>query len=509
MGKDKTPDELRQYLMQAKIPESSKGKVIPYKIIINTIMDTLQRNKLGIVREFYKTNTNAKIAYGWYQLSSNEDSGIALCLVWQNSYNQQLRFKCSLGIYSKHSGHIFLPKFEEPFIRNPSKESEEFVQQTVNAWLDVAKTLFEETKLNIEKMKNIARTTEDFATLLGNLFLNEKMISSEQLGEASKAFWENEFENNQMSVWQMYTYLMAGLARCHPLKWFNQQKAVYEYILKRFIELESTPEKTEEKSTLEPTQPVEEEKVQSKSAVSESTQKTHQMIEGIIAGDDKKEQAESSDSDQEIVFRSLGKLKELVSEVKKGVTLEHNGVSYRIGDPTIQHQLQGFWLHRIDQVQPEEEKPRKTLEEVSSSEELKDSDQRVNEFLEKRATIAKEEIEQQEEKEEESQVEPVKSKEEPKGILPPNQNEKQRLDTPIAYIPAKDIKINPPKDVEESSKEVDPIVKIIGEIVEEHYGGSREFTYQEVGEQYNVRQPSGETMTLSKRHIQKRKATFS
>ena len=244
MSKALQLDESRDYLIKAPLPEQTETyTVIPHKMVIDTVTELLKEKEFAILKENYKYSMNAAVAYGVYMLAPGDDPDVGMIFAWCNSYNKQVRFRCAIGAFVKsNDAFIISDKYDTSYARKHTGRADEEVKEVVQAQLKHAFEYYRQIVDDKNVMKGITIDKDRFAHLIGDMYILQKMISSEQLNIIVREFWKPSFQYENVdptkegvyNLWVIYNHILQGLMKCHPAKWMAQQRAVHSYICATF-----------------------------------------------------------------------------------------------------------------------------------------------------------------------------------------------------------------------------------------------------------------------------------
>jgi Domain of unknown function (DUF932) len=234
---NKVETDDRSYLIKAALPEATDSyTVIPHELIINTIESVLEEKEFTITKEVYKYNMNAQIAYGICQLNVGDDPDVGMMFAWVNSYNKQVKFRCTVGGFTRiGEAAIIAEKENSSFVRKHTGTADEEVVKSIKDQLEKAFEHYKQIVDDKNAMKEILVERKEFTHLLGEMYILDKKISSEQLNISVREFWKPTFEyGDELTLWVAYNHILQGVLKCHPAKWMAQQKAIHTYLIAKY-----------------------------------------------------------------------------------------------------------------------------------------------------------------------------------------------------------------------------------------------------------------------------------
>lgn len=424
----------KKYVIDAPLPEATDSyTVISHGSVIQHVTDLITENGFKIIKEIYKYNNAAQIACGIYYLSHQTDEELGMLFTWTNSYNKQVRFKCSVGAYVKVSGNILISNNDEgAFFRKHTGNADDEVRDVIAYQLNTAMSYYDELVLDKQKMKKIDLGIEKFAEIVGRLYLHDRLISTEQISTVYKEIKNPSFQYDcgENCAWTLYNYLLTAILRCHPNKWAEQQRVIHIFMknelkIGNYTPLKQTEKKVEKEHNLEVK--AESDYDIEKSVVTEKINEDLPFIDIEEPGLNSPDEPTNSETSGSLVISKID-----LHQLHPGAEL--GSVVYMEDHPYI-----------IDR-------------------------QTENEFILLKAII------------EES--------EEPELILP-------IIENPSIIMPTldfRDIEILPPAGL--SAKELEDIHSKISQEILNLYGSSKPFNYIRLDSQYNVVLQTGESFTM-------------
>lgn len=228
----------KEYLVNAPLPEATDTyTVIPHKDVIERTEQTLEKMGFEIEREFYKCNLDAKIAQGIYHLKYSDDPDIGMLFTWSNSYDKSMRFKCCIGGYVHESLASIISGNMGTYARKHTGDADSDVLSTIDNQLVNAEEYFKELLIQKDKMLNLVTTSKIRAELVGRMFFENNLFTTEQMAIIQKQFNKSSYAINGESntLWHMYHAIIVALQKAHPRSWMEQQIISHNFIEKEFM----------------------------------------------------------------------------------------------------------------------------------------------------------------------------------------------------------------------------------------------------------------------------------
>ena len=233
----RTQDCTKEYLTSVALPTHAESyTVISHEFIINHTLEQLALHGFSVDKETYRANSDGSIAQGVYYLNYTKDPEVGLMFAWSNSYNKLMRFKCAIG------GYVFIcmngvvagdmGSWGRKHLGSADTETvKAIVEQISNA--DVH---FDRIVADKDIMKKITITERKQAELLGMLYAQYEILSSEQMSivkqQMDKPSYDYNCEIN--SLWAFYNHVTHALKKAHPRDWMDDQRKLHWFIAMEF-----------------------------------------------------------------------------------------------------------------------------------------------------------------------------------------------------------------------------------------------------------------------------------
>lgn len=228
----KIQDCTKAHLISIDLPvHGDSYTVISHESVMDYAYTELANAGFGIVSEEYRATADGQIAQGIYRLNYNSDPELSMMFAWTNSYNKQVRFKCGVGAYVNQIGTVMVCGDMGSWARKHTGSADEETVQTIKDQIADAKMYYDQLVSDKEAMKNISMTKRKQSQLLGILFAEYKILTTEQA-----SMIRNEMDkpshvfDDTNSLWAFYNYVTTALQHSHPKTWMEDQRVLHYFI---------------------------------------------------------------------------------------------------------------------------------------------------------------------------------------------------------------------------------------------------------------------------------------
>jgi hypothetical protein len=233
----KIKDVTKDYLVNVALPVHGQSyTVISHQSIIDYAYAELANQGFGIVNEEYRATLDGQIAQGIYRLQYGTDPEMNLMFAWTNSYNKQIRFKCATGGYVNANQTVMLAGELGTYARKHTGTADADVIASMQAQITDATMYYNQLVADKEVMKTIQLTSRKQAELLGILFAEYEILTTEQASIIRQQMDKPNFFYNggKDTLWAFYNHVTVALQQSHPRSWMEDQRMLHWVISNEF-----------------------------------------------------------------------------------------------------------------------------------------------------------------------------------------------------------------------------------------------------------------------------------
>lgn len=226
--------------------------VISHQSVIDYALEQLTVAGFNVQNESYRCTGDGNIAQGIYHLTYNNDPEIGMMFAWSNSYNKQMRFKCAIGGYVMVCMNGMLTGDMGNWSRKHTGTADEETQNTIIDQITNAHKYYNQLISDKNKMKAIVLSTKEQSALLGILFAEYEILTTEQMSLVREQMNKPSFTYNahRNSLWAFYNHVTLALKKSHPRTWMEDQRKLHMFVSLEF-DLYNFNSSTEEVDSVE------------------------------------------------------------------------------------------------------------------------------------------------------------------------------------------------------------------------------------------------------------------
>lgn len=233
----------RDFLKAVPLPvQTSSYTVISHESVMDYVFAELANQGFSILSEEYRCTHDGLIAQGIYKLNFNSDEEMSLMFAWSNSYNKQLKFKCVTGGYVAANQTVMLCGEIGSWTRKHTGTADADAIAMIQTQIANAQMYYTNLVADKEAMKQIPLTTKRQAELLGVLFAEYELLTTEQASIVRQQMDKPSFFYNggKHTLWSFYNHVTVAFQQSHPRTWMEDQRMLHWFISNEF-DLSGTP----------------------------------------------------------------------------------------------------------------------------------------------------------------------------------------------------------------------------------------------------------------------------
>jgi hypothetical protein len=240
----------REYLCSVPLPVFEDSyTVISHESVMDFTLAQLTQFGFNVTSESFRCTADGNIAQGTYYLNYDGDEEIGMMFAWSNSYNKQMRFKCAIGGYVFVCLNGMICGDMGSWSRKHTGIADVETQKTIADQISNAQVYYDKLVTDKNMMKEIVIDSKRQAELLGVLFAEYEILTTEQMSLVKQQMEKpSYFYNGDVnSLWSFYNHVTLSLKKSHPRNWMEDQRKLHwflnmEFDLMNFQAIEDTEE---------------------------------------------------------------------------------------------------------------------------------------------------------------------------------------------------------------------------------------------------------------------------
>jgi hypothetical protein len=222
----------KAHLVSVPLPNHGASyTVISHQSVMDYVYTELAAAGFSVISEEYRCTADGQIAHGIYKLNFNSDPELSMMFAWTNSYNKQVRFKCGVGGYINLTGTTMVCGDMGSWARKHTGTADEETIKTIQDQIANAHMYYNQLCADKESMKDITLNKRKQAQLLGILFAEYQILTTEQASIVRQQMDRpSHVYVDSNSLWAFYNFVTIALQHSHPKTWMEDQRVLHYFI---------------------------------------------------------------------------------------------------------------------------------------------------------------------------------------------------------------------------------------------------------------------------------------
>jgi len=222
----------KAHLVSVPLPNHGASyTVISHQSVMDYVYTELAAAGFSVISEEYRCTADGQIAHGIYKLNFNSDPELSMMFAWTNSYNKQVRFKCGVGAYINLTGTSMVCGDMGSWARKHTGTADEETIKTIQDQIANAHMYYNQLCADKESMKGITLNKRKQAQLLGILFAEYQILTTEQASIVRQQMDRpSHVYVDSNSLWAFYNFVTIALQHSHPKTWMEDQRVLHYFI---------------------------------------------------------------------------------------------------------------------------------------------------------------------------------------------------------------------------------------------------------------------------------------
>lgn len=225
----------KEFLFNVAIPLATDTySPVSHANLLNATYEQLDKHNLIVKNEFFNINGDGRKLIGGLDIVHPDAAHLGMRLAFRNSYDKSMSVAfaagavawiCSNGMITgeiqymrKHTGTVV-------------NELNDKIITTINQLDDH----FQKILNHSEQLHQIDLTKQQYAELMGRLYIIDKVIIPTQLSIISKEIEQPTFKDfEDLNAWSLYNHVTYALKNSHPTTYLDQHTNFHSFMEKEF-----------------------------------------------------------------------------------------------------------------------------------------------------------------------------------------------------------------------------------------------------------------------------------
>jgi hypothetical protein len=205
---------------------------VPHKDLMDMVLSETDMKGFYLKKAEHQAIKDTNVLLSRYAFTG-PDTGMDFCVATLNSYNKTKPVSIGIGtqVVICENGMIAADyRIKRKHTGDAWKDLHEMIKSSVNILGD---EYYRNFKIKME-LSEIEVSKKEYASIIGDMFLNEKIITPTQLGIVSEEFDKSELFP-EPTAWSMYNHITQALKKSHPSNYIAQHVDVHNFMKNVFL----------------------------------------------------------------------------------------------------------------------------------------------------------------------------------------------------------------------------------------------------------------------------------
>ena len=225
----------RDFLFDVAIPARTDSySPVSHSNIINAAYEQLDRHNLVVTNEFFNTSSDGRKLIGGLDIIHPDVPNLGMRLALRNSYDKSMSVAFAAGAVAWICSNGMVSG-EIQYVRKHTGTVAQELNQKIITTINQLDEHFQKMIRHSQQLHNIEMTKEQYAELMGRLYIVDKVIIPTQLSVISKEIDTPSFEDfRDMNAWSLYNHVTYSLKTSHPTTYLTQHTEFHSFMEREF-----------------------------------------------------------------------------------------------------------------------------------------------------------------------------------------------------------------------------------------------------------------------------------
>jgi len=197
--------------------------------IINTALEQISKQGLKLKSEFHKTDGSRSKFVGGFTINSQGNSEMDMFFGYKNSYDRTMSASYASGasVFICSNSAV---SGEQCLTRKHTGNANNIITLAITHGISSLGAKFRQIEKDFQRMKEIEVTKKTYASLIGQLYLEQDIITAHQLSVIKKEMEIESFDYGvKDSLYNVYQAVTHSLKSSHPVSWLNSHTETHDF----------------------------------------------------------------------------------------------------------------------------------------------------------------------------------------------------------------------------------------------------------------------------------------
>ena len=225
----------RDFLFNVAIPARTESySPVSHRNILDATYEQLDRHNLRVTSEGFNSNKSGTEVIGYLDINHPDLNTLGMRLAFRNSYDKSMSVAFAAGsvVWICENGCV---SGEIQYIRKHTGGVVQELNEKIITTINQLGEHFDKVVRHSQQLHNIEMSKEQYAELIGRLYIVDKVIIPTQLSVISKEIDTPTFEDfRDMNAWSLYNHVTYSLKTSHPTTYLTQHTEFHSFMEREF-----------------------------------------------------------------------------------------------------------------------------------------------------------------------------------------------------------------------------------------------------------------------------------
>ena len=225
----------KDFLFNVAIPARTDSySPVSHKNIIEATYEQLDKHNLVVNNEFFNIDKEGRKLIGGLDIIHPDVPHLGMRLAFRNSYDKSMSVAFAAGavVWICSNGMI---TGEIQYMRKHTGTVVNELNGKIITTINQLDEHFQKILNHSEQLHQIDLTKQQYAELMGRLYIIDKVIIPTQLSIISKEIEQPTFKDfEDLNAWSLYNHVTYALKNSHPTTYLDQHTNFHSFMEKEF-----------------------------------------------------------------------------------------------------------------------------------------------------------------------------------------------------------------------------------------------------------------------------------
>ena len=225
----------RDFLFDVALPVKTESySPVSHRNILDATYEQLDRHNLRVTSEGFNSNKFGTEVIGYLDINHPDLNTLGMRLAFRNSYDKSMSVAFAAGSFVAICSNGMVSG-EIQYIRKHTGGVVQELNEKIITTINQLGEHFDKMVRHSQQLHNIEMTKEQYAELMGRLYIVDKVIIPTQLSVISKEIDNPTFEDfRDMNAWSLYNHVTYSLKTSHPTTYLTQHTEFHSFMEREF-----------------------------------------------------------------------------------------------------------------------------------------------------------------------------------------------------------------------------------------------------------------------------------